>query len=64
MAAIAKSEDEPPLAALVDRWLERTPGLEVDGFNFWGKFQQSVHGLLAEEEEQAKQETNEKLQSR
>lgn len=23
-------------------WLERTPGLEPEGFNFWGKFEVNV----------------------
>lgn len=45
--AIEKSENEPPLAHLVQRWLERTPGLEADGFNFWGKYKQAVESLLA-----------------
>ncbi|KAK3929882.1 Tryptophan 2,3-dioxygenase [Frankliniella fusca] len=37
--AISRSEEEPSLAQLVQRWLERTPGLEAgpDGFDFWGK---------------------------
>ncbi|XP_034477391.1 tryptophan 2,3-dioxygenase [Drosophila innubila] len=45
--AIRSSEDEPSLLELVQRWLERTPGLEEDGFNFWAKFQQSVDQFLA-----------------
>lgn len=24
------------------KWLERTPGLEDDGFNFWGKLQKNI----------------------
>ena len=45
--AIEKSENEPPLSHLVQRWLERTPGLEADGFNFWAKYKQAVESLLA-----------------
>jgi tryptophan 2,3-dioxygenase len=45
--AIEKSESEPPLAHLVQRWLERTPGLEAEGFNFWGQYKQAVDSLLA-----------------
>ena len=45
--AIEKSENEPPLAHLVQLWLERTPGLEADGFNFWGKYKQAVESVLA-----------------
>ncbi|EDW00104.1 tryptophan 2,3-dioxygenase [Drosophila grimshawi] len=60
--AIRSSEDNPSLLELVQRWLERTPGLEADGFNFWEKFQHSVdqflaaqvHSALLEPVEQAK----------
>jgi tryptophan 2,3-dioxygenase len=45
--AIEKSENEPPLAHLIQRWLERTPGLDAEGFNFWGKYKQAVESLLA-----------------
>ncbi|XP_064536425.1 tryptophan 2,3-dioxygenase [Drosophila montana] len=45
--AIRSSEDGPSLLVLVQRWLERTPGLEENGFNFWSKFQQSVDQFLA-----------------
>lgn len=45
--AIINSENEPSLLELVQRWLERTPGLEEDGFNFWAKFQDSVDQFLA-----------------
>jgi tryptophan 2,3-dioxygenase len=51
--AIQKSEQDPSLSDLVQRWLERTPGLEQDGFDFWTKFQQSVEKLLSEKEAQA-----------
>lgn len=39
---IIDSETEPSLCDLVQKWLERTPGLEEDGFNFWKKFQDNV----------------------
>lgn len=51
--AIRSSEDEPSLLELVQRWLERTPGLEEDGFNFWSKFQHSVDQFLAGQVESA-----------
>ncbi|XP_021924784.1 tryptophan 2,3-dioxygenase [Zootermopsis nevadensis] len=59
--AIEKSENEPPLAHLVQRWLERTPGLEADGFNFWGKYKQAVETLLAKQRKTAEAEVNETL---
>ena len=46
MKVIANSEQEPDLAELVERWLERTPGLEIDGFDFWGKYKRSVSIML------------------
>ncbi|ESO93465.1 hypothetical protein LOTGIDRAFT_202558 [Lottia gigantea] len=43
IAQLKDSIDSPSLLTLVERWLERTPGLnEDDGFNFWDIFQQVV----------------------
>ncbi|GBP17810.1 Tryptophan 2,3-dioxygenase [Eumeta japonica] len=53
MDALLKSEREPALLALVERWLERTPGLDEHGFNFWGKFKSAVDGMIAESVEEA-----------
>lgn len=50
---IIKSEDEPSLSDLLQKWLERTPGLEAEGFNFWQKFQASVENLLGDHEKRA-----------
>lgn len=50
---IIASETEPSLCDLVQKWLERTPGLEADGFNFWQKFKDNVNDLLDREEEKA-----------
>lgn len=46
--AIQKSECEPSLSVLVQKWLERTPGLELDGFDFWGKYKKAVEKQLEE----------------
>lgn len=46
LEAIKKSEEEPSMLTLVERWLERTPGLETDGFDFWGRFQLAVKRML------------------
>ncbi|KAH8304331.1 hypothetical protein KR059_006769, partial [Drosophila kikkawai] len=54
--AIRSSEHEPSLLELVQRWLERTPGLEESGFNFWEKFQQSVDCFLEAQVQSAMQE--------
>lgn len=58
---ISKSETEPSLCELVQQWLERTPGLEVNGFDFWGKFKDSVNHLLTEKETQAKKESDDEV---
>uniref|UniRef100_T1PGE3 Tryptophan 2,3-dioxygenase n=1 Tax=Musca domestica TaxID=7370 RepID=T1PGE3_MUSDO len=54
--AIIRSETEPSLLELIEKWLERTPGLEENGFNFWHKFQVSVDKFLAEQEKSAMSE--------
>ncbi|XP_023161970.2 tryptophan 2,3-dioxygenase [Drosophila hydei] len=61
--AIRQSEDAPSLLTLVQRWLERTPGLEEDGFNFWAKFQQSVDQFLAAQVHSAMQEPVERAKN-
>ncbi|XP_028837114.1 tryptophan 2,3-dioxygenase B-like [Denticeps clupeoides] len=40
--ALFRSEQEQTLLQLVEKWLERTPGLETDGFNFWAKLQANI----------------------
>lgn len=52
-SSLEKSETEPSLSDLVQKWLERTPGIEEDGFNFWGKFKDSTEKLLKDREESA-----------
>lgn len=47
---LERSESEPSLADLIERWLERTPGLEKDGFNFWDKYRNAVGTLLCEQQ--------------
>ncbi|KAM5194538.1 tryptophan 2,3-dioxygenase [Mantella aurantiaca] len=51
---LRKSEEEPTLLGLVEAWLERTPGLEEAGFNFWGKLQTNIFQGLEEDLLQAK----------
>lgn len=56
MKEIEKSEKELPLAKLVDSWLQRTPGLEEDGFNFWGKYKVAVENLLCHQSKIAQED--------
>ncbi|KAE8630085.1 hypothetical protein XENTR_v10000685 [Xenopus tropicalis] len=46
---LLKSEQELTLLGLVEAWLERTPGLEEEGFHFWGKLEANIFRGLEEE---------------
>ncbi|KAH8321089.1 hypothetical protein KR074_010601 [Drosophila pseudoananassae] len=63
LTAIRSSEHEPSLLELVQRWLERTPGLEESGFNFWKKFQQSVDKFLEAQVRSAMEEPVERAKN-
>ncbi|XP_017110175.2 tryptophan 2,3-dioxygenase [Drosophila bipectinata] len=63
LTAIRSSEQEPSLLELVQRWLERTPGLEESGFNFWEKFQQSVDKFLEAQVHSAMEEPVERAKN-
>lgn len=39
----------PSLFDLVEKWLERTPFLHAEGFDFWKRYQESVERLFAED---------------
>ncbi|XP_042622578.1 tryptophan 2,3-dioxygenase B [Cyprinus carpio] len=57
---LLSSEQEATLLQLVEKWLERTPGLENDGFNFWGKLQANIEeGLKMEKHKLEKMEDSE-----
>lgn len=43
---LEESETSPSLSQCIESWLERTPGLEEDGFNFPEKFSKVVEQLL------------------
>ncbi|KAF2900582.1 hypothetical protein ILUMI_05605 [Ignelater luminosus] len=63
MKEIETSEQEPSLKVLVQRWLERTPGLELDGFDFWGKYQRAVEQLMDDQKKSAMKEASEKVRN-
>uniref|UniRef100_A0A669B0K7 tryptophan 2,3-dioxygenase n=1 Tax=Oreochromis niloticus TaxID=8128 RepID=A0A669B0K7_ORENI len=48
---LLSTEQEPTLLKLVEEWLERTPGLEVDGFNFWQRLEINIFDGLNQEKE-------------
>ena len=55
------SEDEPSLCQCVERWLERTPGLAKQGFDFPSKFKEVVDSIFSREMEKIDQESNETM---
>jgi tryptophan 2,3-dioxygenase len=46
LEALRASEAEASLFDLVERWLERTPFLELPGFAFWGQYAAAVERML------------------
>ena len=47
--SIKASEDEPSLSQCVQSWLERTPGLTEEGFNFPQKLKETFKGIFDKE---------------
>ena len=45
--ALRASEASPSLFDLVESWLERTPFLEVSGYQFWARYAEAVGAMLA-----------------
>jgi tryptophan 2,3-dioxygenase len=45
--ALGASETEPSLFDLVEKWLERTPFLEVPGYQFWQGYAAAVQAMLS-----------------
>ena len=49
--AVQKAEQEKSLFNLLENWLERTPFLTFEGFDFWEKYSQAIRGMLNDEKE-------------
>jgi len=49
MAELQRSEEEPSLCDLVQKWLERTPGLEDGPSNFWAQYRDTVDRIIEEQ---------------
>jgi tryptophan 2,3-dioxygenase len=47
--ALAEAQASPSLFDLVERWLERTPFLELPGYQFWQSYRQAVEAMLAKD---------------
>lgn len=52
-AEVTAKEREASIFELVNQWLERTPFLRSDDFNFWERYEASVRAMFAIEREQA-----------
>jgi len=46
VTALEKSEEKPSLLKAVDKWLERTPGLEHGDYSFEKEYEKAVHNML------------------
>lgn len=51
---ILKSEQETNLFSAVEKWLERTPYVQINDFDFWKEYKDSVQKMFDEEAEQLK----------
>jgi len=58
---IKKSEKEPSLCDLIERWLERTPGLDEPDFCFWEVYKESVFNMLNNSEVDAESEKDDAM---
>lgn len=58
---IKRSEEDPSLSCLIQRWLARTPGLESYDFDFWGKYKRAVERMLFEQEQTAQKQSKEQM---
>jgi tryptophan 2,3-dioxygenase len=43
---VRQAEAKPALFELIERWLERTPFLDFQGFNFWASYRNAVVKML------------------
>ena len=50
-AAVKASEQGPSLFDQVEKWLERTPFLDHEDFNFWEAYQEAVHQRIQADRE-------------
>lgn len=63
MAQLQRSEEEPSLCDLVQKWLERTPGLEEGADNFWSQYQATVDRIIEQQRIQAEEAEDEVLKN-
>lgn len=51
---VLQAEQSLSLFSVVEKWLERTPYLQVDSYDFWKEYKDAVHRMFSEESEQLK----------
>tara|TARA_B100001029_G_C15049501_1_gene449639 strand:- start:973 stop:2061 length:1089 start_codon:yes stop_codon:yes gene_type:complete len=54
---VLKSEEDSSLFQLLEKWLERTPFLQMDKFDFWSSYQKSVDKMIKSDIKQIKSNT-------
>lgn len=64
LETVLAAEREPSLLRLVESWLERTPGLDLEQFAFWDTLRSNVMGELAERRAAAEQLADEAERAR
>ena len=52
-----ESEKDPSLFILLENWLERTPFLQFEEFNFWESYQESVEKMINDDIERINENT-------
>ena len=55
---VIEAEQEKSLFELLESWLERTPFLSFEGFNFWEKYSHAIQTMLANEKETIQKNPN------
>ena len=55
---VERSENESSLFELLENWLERTPFLSFEGFDFWEQYSDAVRSMLNNEREVIKSNPN------
>ncbi len=54
---VLRSEEDDSLFNLLEKWLERTPFLQMDEFNFWISYQRAVEQMIQGDIERIKENT-------
>jgi tryptophan 2,3-dioxygenase len=57
-AMVEQAEAEPSLHDLVEAWLERTPFLDLGGFDFWAEYQGAVKAMLEHDRQLVEENPN------